>query len=226
MKQEQIDSILTKDFLKKEYSENHKSAPQIAKEIGCGSRSVYKRLEKYNISRRKGGTYEGIQPGYKQHWIEVLEKAGKNQKNLIIWKCKCKCGNIFIIPTSQLLRGVKSCGCYRTRLKNHRWKGNGEVSKAYYSKIRSRSIKKGIYFNITIQYLSDLYNNQKGRCYFSNLKINTSNMSLDRLDPNKGYTIDNVAWVLKEINFMKHKLSEKEFINLCKLVSKNNDTSI
>lgn len=44
-------------------------------------------------------------------------------------------------------------------------------------------------------------------------------ISLDRIDSNKGYIENNIQWVVKEINFMKNNLTEKEFFILCNSVS-------
>lgn len=49
-------------------------------------------------------------------------------------------------------------------------------------------------------------------------KVISNMKSKDRIDSNKGYVEGNVQWVCKEINFMKHALSESRFIELCKLV--------
>lgn len=47
--------------------------------------------------------------------LTVIKKAPKNNDkfNRTFWKCRCECGNIKNIPTSQLTGGMtKSCGCY------------------------------------------------------------------------------------------------------------------
>jgi hypothetical protein len=43
--------------------------------------------------------------------------------------------------------------------------------------------------------------------------------SLDRIDSKKGYTIKNVQWTSKEINFLKNNFDQNKFIKLCKLVA-------
>ena len=61
-------------------------------------------------------------------------------------------------------------------------------------------------------------------CPYSGIKLIPGvNMSLDhRIPKYLGGTssLDNLHWVEKRINLMKHKLKEKEFIDLCKLVTK------
>lgn len=46
--------------------------------------------------------------------------------------------------------------------------------------------------------------------------------SLDRIDSSKGYIINNIQWVHKNINKMKNKLSNNEFIQMCQDVSEYN----
>ena len=52
--------------------------------------------------------------------LTVLERAEdktqKNGKRLIMWRCKCDCGNETIVPSSRLTSGnTKSCGCGSSR---------------------------------------------------------------------------------------------------------------
>lgn len=44
--------------------------------------------------------------------LVVLEKAGKNHKNHVRWKCRCDCGNLAEVFTYRLRNGdTRSCGC-------------------------------------------------------------------------------------------------------------------
>ena len=45
------------------------------------------------------------------------------------------------------------------------------------------------------------------------------NISIDRIDSNKGYSRDNIQLVYPKINMMKFTYSQDEFIDLCKRVS-------
>jgi hypothetical protein len=42
--------------------------------------------------------------------------------------------------------------------------------------------------------------------------------SLDRIDPKKGYTMDNVRVVIWQFNMMKGEISDKELVQLCNLI--------
>lgn len=39
--------------------------------------------------------------------------------------------------------------------------------------------------------------------------------SLDRIDSKKSYTVDNVQWVHKDVNWMKNKFDQDYFIEMC-----------
>ena len=85
--------------------------------------------------------------------------------------------------------------------------------------------------------LEDIYEmwvKQDKKCKLSGLDINFKNIntkktrhrfdlvctaSLDRIDSKKGYTLDNIQLVHKDINMMKKEYNQKYFIEMCKLVT-------
>ena len=93
-------------------------------------------------------------------------------------------------------------------------------------KVRYRSKKYKHDNELDINFLLDIYNKQKGKCAITGLKMTYSvgngwtykNVSIDRIDPTKGYTKENVQLVCWIINIMKHDLTDLEFRNYCKLV--------
>ena len=88
---------------------------------------------------------------------------------------------------------------------------------------KSSAKRRTIPFDLTVDYIVDLYNSQDGKCYYTgrelifNLPSNRNGFpsdatpSLDRLIPEKGYTQGNVVWCLWLINRMKYELSESNF---------------
>jgi hypothetical protein len=53
--------------------------------------------------------------------LVVLEEAGRTEKKQVIWKCKCDCGNIINVITSNLNNGnTKSCGCLKKEVSKGR----------------------------------------------------------------------------------------------------------
>jgi hypothetical protein len=84
---------------------------------------------------------------------------------------------------------------------------------------------------IDINYLENLWESQQGLCAISKIemtkilgqgKINT-NISIDRIDSDKGYVIGNVQLVCRVINQAKNNLKQIDFINLCKKVAEANN---
>ena len=85
--------------------------------------------------------------------------------------------------------------------------------------------RRNIVFDITIEYLYELYIQQNKKCYFTDIDIflnkKDCNASVDRIDSNIGYKIDNIIWVYKPINNMKNDFEIKRFIEICCLISDN-----
>ena len=64
-------------------------------------------------------------------------------------------------------------------------------------------------------------------CHSLNLRGHRkTTASLDRIDSRKGYTIDNVHWVLKAVNIMKNTYPLSFFVAICrKVVAKCSDVA-
>lgn len=115
-----------------------------------------------------------------------------------------------------------------------------EISPNYWSSIGRAAIKRGFEFSITIEYAWDLFLKQEKKCAISGLPIKFSkykyvkekqkkqyfdsdqSASLDRIDSSKGYIEGNVQWLNKHINLMKKDYSQKDFIEICKIIAENN----
>lgn len=105
------------------------------------------------------------------------------------------------------------------------------ISGTHFNRIKYAAIKyRNLEFNLTIEYVENLFIQQKFKCALTNLdltsgykKISEITASLDRIDPLKGYIEGNVQWVHKDINQMKWDYTQEKFINYCKLVAKHNE---
>lgn len=145
------------------------------------------------------------------------------------WNCVCDCGTKAVIPAGRLRDGrhkkCRSCqGNLRTGPNSPFWKGCGEISKSFYGHVRGTAKRRRLYFDLTIKEISDLFEQQNRACALSGLplsfehkyrKKSNTTASLDRIDSRKGYTLDNVQWVHKDVNLMKMNLSEDRLIELC-----------
>ena len=175
-------------------------------------------------------SHDFIAPGFKCNKLTVIDK-NKSGKNGVFWNCLCECGNTCVVPAVNLnkknVKVIKSCGCSRYDWKN----GTKNVSGTYFGKIKSGAKHRKIEFNLTIDYVQELWDKQDGKCKLSGVNLtyklgkhhNGQTCSLDRIDSSKGYIEGNVQWVHKTINFMKTTLSNQEFIEwCCKIVNFNN----
>lgn len=54
----------------------------------------------------------------------VIKRNGYNKHGIILWQCKCDCGNLKNITSSNLLGGkTKSCGCFNSEVSRERAEG-------------------------------------------------------------------------------------------------------
>lgn len=175
--------------------------------------------------------------GQKFNRLTVLKETDKRTKQRTkIFLCRCECGNLKEVAREKLRHGTKSCGCLKLENlakkygKEHRnWSGEGEVSKSFFTRIKNSASQKSYEFSLTIHDLWDLFLKQNRKCALTGqsieLPINIRKLrdksdqrlaSLDRIDNDKGYTIENVRWICKRINYMKHTLSDSDFLNFVK----------
>jgi hypothetical protein len=148
------------------------------------------------------------------------------------WKCECSCGKEKIVRRESLIREhTKTCGdrdIHFTKNKARNWRGVGEIGLSYFNDLKRNC--RGFEFNISIEYVWELFLKQNKKCALSNLDIrfgnckddNEATASLDRIDSRKGYIEGNVQWVYKEINFMKGNMRQEKFIEFCRQISDHN----
>lgn len=162
--------------------------------------------------------------------LEVLERTERRSRdNKVIYRCRCSCGIEIERPGRYLTSGdTKSCGCIGPlAIRNAHWTGFGEISGDYFSNIKRNAKTRGLIFDITIEYIWELFLLQDKKCKLSGFNLNLSpnlsrqeqSASLDRIDNKFGYIYGNVQWVHKDVNFLKNKYSEEYLIKMCKMVS-------
>jgi hypothetical protein len=143
--------------------------------------------------------------------------------------CQCLECNITkkYVPVLQLINKISKrcslCGYSNKGEKNPSWKGFGKIPRSKITRIQHGAKVRNINYNLNIEYLSKLFDEQDSKCFYTNLPLsfNDNTASLERIDSNKGYEKDNVVWVHKNLNIMKRDLSIEEFLNICKLVVEN-----
>jgi hypothetical protein len=112
-----------------------------------------------------------------------------------------------------------------------KWRMNNLI-KIRVTTARIRARKKNIHFDLTTDFIKELYELQNCKCKYtgkelldtlteddlSDYRINDKAFSIDRIDSNAGYTKDNVVLVRTKINLLKNDLPYLDFIDLIKTI--------
>lgn len=230
MNKKSIDTNLIIDL----YINKKKSSREIATILGVTKSTVLRKLKNANVERRNDSILQNLKDKSYGLW-KVKSKAPtpnniKNSNNKgAYWNCECSCGNKGVISGQSLRNGSStSCGCNK---KKKLFKGYEDLSGFYWYRVKSGAEKRGLDFSITMEYAWDLFIKQDKKCNLTGLPITLTKdilksykyhtASIDRIDSSKGYIEGNVQWIHSDVNIMKNSFSEKHFINLCFLVSKN-----
>lgn len=147
--------------------------------------------------------------------LTALKVAGKNEQGNYLWLCRCNCGKE-VLAAGTLLRygSIRSCGCINRDLTKNGfsnthnmcytrfyriWHGlsyrcNNKNSKAY-KDYGGRGIKLCNRWHNFENFRDDMYQDYK-EC---SKKLGEKNITLDRIDNNKGYNKSNCHFItLKE----------------------------
>lgn len=153
-----------------------------------------------------------------------LWKVTKFGRSVIWLVCKCcDCNNIHEVKADIFRQSNTSCPNCRKSSKFTPSFTKNRSPKKYFSNIKNGAISRNYGFSITLEQILELLENQSFKCNLSkvDLSIEDGSASLDRIDNMRGYTIDNIQWVHRTINYMKNELSQFEFVRFCKLVASN-----
>ena len=154
--------------------------------------------------------------------------------------CKCKCGKESLIDAYTLAKGKsRSCiSCFNSNnngANNNSWKGYKDIPASWFTRFRNYAKKKGNCFEISLEDVWKVYEKQNKKCSLSGLNIGFKRVginnhaaytaSLDRIDSKKGYSVDNIQLVHKDINIMKNAFDQDYFIQMCKAIVNTDDTN-
>ena len=178
--------------------------------------------------------------GQKFGRLTVIKRSFPNTKNgETNWLCKCDCGNKKIIHGHRLRIGkTKSCGCLRREICSslqgkypqsglQRYLGIGVGNmRAVISKYKQNAKKGGREYKLTEEQFKEI---TKKDCYYCGAKPNNERKSssnnggyvyngIDRIDNNKGYTMDNIVPCCRTCNIAKRNLTLQDFKDWIKRV--------
>lgn len=161
-----------------------------------------------------------------------------NQDKRWKYKVQCECGKIEIKRKDWVESGrttsCKSCASKRTAKRYPppvNRTGCQGLSGTHYISIKSGAIRRNISFEVSPEFLWELFEKQNRKCALTGTtlvlenKIKNNNVdwdvitaSLDRKDNSKGYTEDNVWWVHKTVNRLKNNYSLEELLYWSRLL--------
>lgn len=166
--------------------------------------------------------------GHKFGRLKIIEIISDQINNC---KCLCDCGKICFISWNKINYGQStSCGCAKLLKgqESRKYTGYKEISGSHFANIKNGAKRRNIEFNITIEYIWDLYIKQDKKCALSgiNISFNSSKnnnlphgtASLDRINSSKGYIEGNVWWVHKDVNEIKWDFTKEKFLYYIKLI--------
>ena len=240
-----MNKLVTKELIEQYYIRENKSRKEIASLLNVSLSSVDKYFEKYNIPKvrkRRQSNFSSLVGEIFNHLtvISLAESTDTERR----WICRCTCGNITNpIISYNLKKGyVKSCGCLKERgLENKEgykrlYRGFEDLSASYWGSIMYGAKIRNLEFDITMEDAWNKYIKQDRKCalsgesIFIDSKYGTNSRrysteprkqtaSLDRIDSSKGYTVDNIQWVHKVVNYMKMDVSDESLIEWCKKIA-------
>lgn len=140
--------------------------------------------------------------------LTVIERYGHDKYNKILYRCLCDCGNEKVVLGRSLLNGkCKSCGCLNLVVKKEKSKYRGlaqEESRLYHiwKGMRSRCLNQNNnsyddYGGRGIDVCPEWADDASGFETFVSWARShgySSNLSIDRINNNRGYYPDNCRW--------------------------------
>lgn len=168
--------------------------------------------------------------GQKFGRLTVIKRMPNNNRRNSMWLCRCDCGTEKVIIGSYLRIGqTKSCGCLQKELVGNRFRGVSPVTKLplgvssmrqTINHYKKNAKKRGLSFELTEKEFLEITQKE---CFYCGVKPGniTSRGSrnngsftyngIDRVENNKGYTIDNIVPCCRTCNIAKRNLTLQEF---------------
>ena len=164
----------------------------------------------------------------RRHFDELSKRDSKLSDKRT---CRC-CEKVFPLGEFYVVSGKPDSYCKKCRLiidKKLNSKSPAARMKSLLSAARTRARNNRQDFDLTKEFLLDLWRLQQGRCHYVGTELTydgnrpSSALSIDRIDSSGGYTQDNVVLCCRRVNEMKSNLTVEEFVELCHLVVEINE---
>ncbi len=144
-----------------------------------------------------------------------------------MWECLCECGSVRFYSSAQVRsKKISEClDCYNKRIS--KYEPVGEITRGHWAQIVKNAVIRNLPFEVSCEFVWSLFLKQDRKCVLSgeslvfatSVKSTGNSASLDRIDSDLGYTENNVQWVHKDINSIKSKIPDPDFIRWCEKVA-------
>lgn len=181
--------------------------------------------------------------GQKFNYLTINTHLGKDNSSNNIYNCTCDCGSTIVAQGSDVKTGkIKSCGCLKYKKAQERVLENPKlnIQKQLYRDYKYKAENhRELSFELTFEQFVDLIEKECTYCgdigvsfYNSTRKVTLDYIykynGVDRVNNDKGYTVENSVACCKFCNQMKHTLTADFFKNhitkIYNLTKKSNES--
>lgn len=147
--------------------------------------------------------------GYRVGRLTVIERKGSDKNKKALWLCRCECGNEKIISSNRLLnkKPTLSCGCLAKEILIKRNTTHGLTKKQARLYNTWGGMKERCFNNLATEYknygargisVCDEWKNNFVKFYEWAMENGyKDNLTIERIDVNKGYEPSNCTWITK-----------------------------
>ncbi len=162
----------------------------------------------------------------------IIKFLGKNKYGSREWLCRCSCGKERKFLSAYLFgggerRATLCTSCFRKESEIEQ-RITDDIPDRFWKRFLDHSKRRKIQVSITKEYAFLKYLEQNKKCalsgedlYFTKFKSNFNrytNASIDRINSDLPYMVDNIQWVHKKVNVMKHVMTDLDFIDWCEKI--------
>ena len=152
----------------------------------------------------------------------VCLEVYKNIRHEHLYQCPYCQIEFKMLPSKLWSTQHKPCECIPD--------GYKDLTRTEWGYVRRNAKSRNMLLTITAKQAWEKFISQNKRCALTGLQLDLNrydnqllawdngNASLDRIDSNLGYLVDNVWWLHKTVNMMKSNIGLDDFLKLCELI--------